>query len=57
MILLWSAHLSIHILMSKFTFSHLGAKNSVSVNPISAYDNGESQNPHFSQLGMDAVEV
>jgi hypothetical protein len=43
--------------MSKFTFIHLGAKNSFSVKPISAYDNGESQNPHFSQLGMDAVAI
>jgi len=43
--------------MSNFTFSHLGAKNSVTVNPIWAYDNGESQNPHFNQLGMDAVKI
>jgi hypothetical protein len=43
--------------MPKFTFSHLGAKNSFPVKPISAYDNGESQNPHFNQLGMDAVAV
>jgi hypothetical protein len=43
--------------MSKLTFVHLGAKNSFLVKPISAYDNGESQNPHFSQLGMDAVAI
>ena len=50
--------LSIKILfMPKFTFSHLGAKNSFPVKPISAFDNGESQNPHFNQLGMDAVAV
>jgi hypothetical protein len=43
--------------MPKFTFSHLCTKNSFPVKPISAYDNGESQNPHFNQLGMDVVAV
>jgi hypothetical protein len=36
------------------TFPHRGAKNSFAVRPISAYDNGESQNPHSSQEGIEA---
>ena len=36
------------------TFCHLGARNSFTVNPISVYVNGEIQNPHFNQFGMEA---
>ena len=36
------------------TFLHIGAKNSFEVRPISAYDSGESQNPHSSQEGIEA---
>lgn len=43
--------------MPKCTFDHLGAKNSFPVNPISAYDSGESQNPHFNQFGRNAVAI
>jgi hypothetical protein len=32
---------------------HRGEKNSFAVRPISAYDKGESQNPHPSQAGID----
>lgn len=39
------------------TLNHLGAKNSFPVKPISAYDNGEIQNPHFSQFGIDATKM
>lgn len=44
------------VLWRKFiTLLHRGAKNSFAVRPISAYENGDNQNPHSSQAGMDAV--
>jgi len=37
------------------TFSHRGARNSLTVKPISPYVNGEIQNPHASQTGIAAA--
>lgn len=37
------------------TFCHRGERNSLTARPISPYDIGESQNPHFSQLGIEAA--
>lgn len=37
------------------TFSHLGARNSFTVKPISPYDTGETQNPHRNQDGIYAT--
>jgi len=37
------------------TFSHLGARNSFTVKPISPYVKGETQNPHCNQDGIYAA--
>jgi len=38
-----------------FTFCHRGAPNSFIARPISAYVNGEIQNPHSNQAGSEAA--
>lgn len=39
----------------KLNFCHLGARNSLTVMAICAYDNGDIQNPHLNQAGKEAA--